>query len=740
MNQTTASPSWTAAAFARPPRQHAVRPMISMADLDPDGGLPWSGAQRFAALGFAGAVMAIPDWYHDPEHKAEIFQRLRATLDEAEAADLPLFIRDDFAYPSATAGGEVIRRNWEHRAKGLFFVLGTGGHMHHINGGSDFFADLPEGRIHRIFLLPLSSDKTYDLSAAVEASFTVWSHACCRIAMPEGKWHLAALVEREQYDGTYGERLNHGMRRLANLLDPRAMESYLECMHQHILAEAGDHFGRGLAGFFSEEIETAGVPAAAQAYPSVPWHDGLADVCTESGFDVYRALLAVFLDDTTPAGLSLRQRFWKAFANRIDACCFQRLRHFCDDHGVAWTGHLIAHDGPSFQIPFHGPLTAVLRRMHLPGVDFIAKGKGVLTSRQGGRGPGAKLVASTAWLSRCNDSIAEANAIEPGWRGQRAVFTYHLALGITVMNSFHWRTWSEDADMARKLNSYAARLALFLKSGDPVRSSALLCPFGHLMAFLRIAPEPFLGTQPDRLLGSQDAYHACAWELLERQCDYAVVDEPFIQQGCVKDGALHIGPGRFHALFLPPTAVLETATWQRLTEFAAAGGRIVMQGNAPTWVLQADGAMLETDSLPCIDTVHCASEQEWLLQCVRKAGPLIECAEPAPNLYVQARMSEEGVRRYLLANLEWERKEYRLKAVPGTRVIVYDPWDATVIEGCADADGIVALEIDGGAAVIIEYGDDPSLAHGAEKGRCEPGELPRLDCFHFVDTEHRRRS
>jgi hypothetical protein len=677
--------------------------MIAMADLDPAGHQSWSGASAFASLGYAGAVLCMTDsdWYHHPEQRAGIFHRLRAILAEADAAGLPLFLMDDFAYPSATAGGEIVRRNPDHRAKGLFFVLFKGGWVGHIEG-ADFFVDLPEGAVKKIFLLPLPSEGKYDLAAATEAEFTPWAHACYRVTLPPGRWHLAALVERDQYDGTYGDRLNYGTRRVTNLLDPAAMESYLDCIHRTYLAEVGDCFGRGLAGFFSEEIETAGVPSAPQVFPSVPWHDGLIENCAARGFDVYRALLALFLDDGTPVGLSLRYRFWRAFESRIDECCFARIRRFCDDHRVMWTGHMIAHDGPFFQIPFHGPLTRVLRRLHVPGTDFILRGEDALTSRKDGRGPGAKLVASTAWLAGCADSIAEANAGVDDWRGQRAAFTFHLAMGITIMNTFSWKTWSEDAAMARRMNAYVARIATFLKSGTPIRSAALLCPFGDLMAFLRITGEPFLGVQPADLLVPQDSYHAAAWELLAHQCDYAVVDEAFLQEGRVEDGGLTIGPGRFDAVLLPAVKIVEAGTWARLADFAAAGGKVIALGEGPSLVMEPDGTMRDAGTMPRLDLVRCASNGEWLSQCVRAAGPLVACEGPAEKLYVQARQ-EDGTQRWLLANLDVERRDYRLQFAPCANLVVYDPWSAAVEERAADAEGRVVIAIDGGAAVIVEH-------------------------------------
>lgn len=701
---------WTREQFDHPQRSAAIRPMIAMSDLDPDGRRPWSGVTQFVSLGFAGAVMSVPDWYHHPEQRTAIFQRLRSILAEADSAGLPLFLMDDFAYPSVTAGGEVVRRNPEHRAKGLFFVHFKGNYCPYLEGNC-FFADLPEGVVKKIFLLPLPVNGKYDKGAVIEAEFTPWSHACYRVALPPGKWQLAALIERDHYDGTYCDRLNYGMRRVTNLLDPAAVESYLDCIHRACLKEIGDHYGRSLSGFFSEEIETAGVPAVPQVFPSVPWHDGLIETCEARGFNVYRALLAIFLDDRTRAGLSLRYRFWRCFEERIDECCFRRLRHYCDEHRLTWTGHMMAHDGPFFQIPFHGPLTRVLRRLHVPGTDFLLRGEEALTSHKEGRGPGAKLVASTAWLAGCADSIAEANAPVDDWRGQRAVFTYHLALGISMMNSWNWQCWSDDADIARRMNAYVARIAAFLKCGRPVRSAALLCPFTDLMAFLRISAEPYLGAQSEGVIAPQDSYHAAAWELLGRQCDYAVVDELFLQEGRIEGGCLNMGPGRFDAVLLPAVHVIEIETWMRLAQFAAAGGKVIALGEGPEVGVAPDGTMVDLRSLPGIDLVCCASTANWLEQCVRAAGPLVVCEGPAETLYVQAR-EEAGERRWLLANLDASRREYRLRFEPGMVLVVLDPWSEAVDERSADAEGWVSIEIDGGSAVLVGERDSEMMEGG----------------------------
>ena len=202
----------------------------------------------------------------------------------------------------------------------------------------------------------------------------------------------------------------------------------------------------------------------------------------------------------------------------------------------------------------------------------------------------------------------------------------------------------------------------------------------------------------------QDSYHAAAWELLAHQCDYAVVDELFLQEGRVEDGGLAIGPGRFDAVLLPAVKIVEAETWAHLAEFAAAGGKVIALGEGPSSVMEPDGTMRDAGTMPRLDLVRCASTGEWLSQCVRTTGPLVACEGPAEKLYVQARQ-EGGARRWLLANLDVARRDYRLQFASDTNLVVYDPWSATVEERPADAEGRVAIAIDGGAAVIVERRD-----------------------------------
>ena len=222
------------------------------------------------------------------------------------------------------------------------------------------------------------------------------------------------------------------------------------------------------------------------------------------------------------------------------------------------------------------------------------------------------------------------------------------------------------------------------------------------MGHLQIKPEPFLGTQPAGVLEPQNTYHDAAWELLAHQCDYAVVDERFIQEGRIENGVLRIGPALFRTVIAPRIRLLEKTTWQRLAELAGADGTVLMLGDGPAVIVSPRGETEENPATPDRGFRRFADPQAWLAACVSAAEPLLHGVEDYRNLYVQGR-DDGPFRRLLLANLEAERRVYRFRLDAPPIVAVYDPWTGSREETGREPDGTFALAIDGGSSLILEY-------------------------------------
>jgi len=124
-------------------------------------------------------------------------------------------------------------------------------------------------------------------------------------------------------------------------------------------------------------------------------------------------------------------------------------------------------------------------------------------------------------------------------------------------------------DFMPDLHRYVARLGYVLSCGQPEIEIGLYYPVRDLWASGDAADPALCGH--DRL----------AQELLQRQCDFDVIDDDVLgdPSTVVEQGRLAIGPMRYRTILLGPTERMTPAAARRLDAFRAAGGQVVRVEN-----------------------------------------------------------------------------------------------------------------------------------------------------------------
>jgi len=263
-----------------------------------------------------------------------------------------------------------------------------------------------------------------------------------------------------------------------DLMNPAAADRFIALTHERYYKRLKPWFGKLIKGIFTDEPEIGYFrPAAAEPRPIfvMGWYDGLEDE--------YRAETGSSLRDDLAVGLHADPEFFPIrcaalLGRRFRTSYIDRVRRWCDAHGVALTGHLMDEYLPLGARRANGRILPALSGFTLPGIDdvhchtdmaafeFLTYSTGLYAIEQrGNRGGLAELFATC----RCDTGfvklvqmvyLAAAFGIDHYVLAVAATDPRGNAIKKEFFHSFAWdlpelAAWPEWAASARR----AARLA-----------------------------------------------------------------------------------------------------------------------------------------------------------------------------------------------------------------------------------------------------------------------------------------
>ncbi len=157
----------------------------------------------------------------------------------------------------------------------------------------------------------------------------------------------------------------------ADVLNPAATDSFLELSHETYYRHFGRYFGTTIKGIFSDEpsfIYPLWHPAYGNAL-ELPYYDGMKEKYRAATGCELIADLEEFLRGQGREGLW--SDIYTLLGDRFRSAYLDRVRTWCDAHGILLTGHLLAEPEPAQAIAANGDLLTTLRSFSMPGLDEI---------------------------------------------------------------------------------------------------------------------------------------------------------------------------------------------------------------------------------------------------------------------------------------------------------------------------------------------------------------------------------
>ncbi|HEY9249179.1 MAG TPA: hypothetical protein VIO38_08610 [Rariglobus sp.] len=452
------------------------------------------GVEAFVIHARIGLPRSI-GWLSD-----ELFRFMRLALAEARRRGMWVMLYDEGMYPSGAAGGLVVARDAAFQTRGL--VCG-----------------------------PVADAGTIDPDRRQVAVVTRKSGE--RVGIYEQK--IDAVVRGLHYIGDENDpsaTLGEEEPPAADLLNPRAVECFIELVYDRFYKELGEFFGNTVKAIFTDEPHPLSRCRNPDARPGSA--EALAQVNRHLGYDFTPHLPALWFDDE-PDALKHRRDYAEAIAARLDETYYGPLARWCERHGVALTGHPAEPDDIGH-----------LKHLHIPGQDIVWRHiePHKASALAGAPSTMAKAAASVAFHRGRERNLNEF----AGAYGERLTFdelrwlaSWLLIRGcdLLVPHAFYYsmrgpRRFERPPDTGpnsrwwpeyRAWADFTRRLCWLNATFEPVCEVAILGRATEL---------------PWR------AAKAC----FERQIDFHYVEQADLIQARVAGGKLCIGPGRYSLLIV----------------------------------------------------------------------------------------------------------------------------------------------------------------------------------------------
>ena len=413
-----------------------------------------------------------------------------------------------------------------------------------------------------------------------------------RYEVGQGTWRLISCWEIESGAHMRGFTSHEEDNRAlsppaASLIHPGAVDSFIRHTHEQYYTHFKKHFGKTLAGFFTDEPTTYGRGSKWQGKGEpYPFHiDLLDDLQKEWDEDIVPWLPALWYN-CGPRTDEFRLAYDHALQKRVARVYFARLSRWCEEHGVMLCGH---PGGP-------GDLVH-LRHFHIPGQDMVVRYV-CPSGRESDRVEtpmGRDRRPSHYWkpTAELPSALAGAQSVVPKAASSMALIDSRRRNSSELFGAYGWKMtldetkWLFDWHLVRGNNYYLPTSYYSLRgrrqhlwNGPCVCQNNVWWPYFHLMAdyvhrlsWLLTDGKPVCDVAV--LTDPVFVEWRAAMELFRGQIDFFYLyDEPFMESR-IEGDRLVIGDGSFRAVVCDPGNVITPNIKIKLDAFRKAGGVVV---------------------------------------------------------------------------------------------------------------------------------------------------------------------
>ncbi|MDF2960804.1 MAG: hypothetical protein K0S39_2539 [Paenibacillus sp.] len=297
-----------------------------------------------------------------PYLSAPFMDLVEAAVLEAEAQGMTVILYDEGMYPSGAANGLVVKANPDYASRGLKMV------EYPCAGSMNISFDLAPGdKVISVQAVCKLSDKEIDLDRCFVLEVREGDGNGVSFEPPdERNWSVLVFIEtfskgtiRGIHEGQDDREADAPL--AADLLNPAAVQTFITLTHETYYRKLQRHFGKTVIAMFTDEPDLLG---RNHVKGLKPWTTGfLADY--KAGGNLEKELGALWFE-AGPRTPEIRRAYETTVHHRLAANYYKPLHDWCEQHGIALTGHPAASDDIGSQSWFHIPGQDVVWRFIAP--------------------------------------------------------------------------------------------------------------------------------------------------------------------------------------------------------------------------------------------------------------------------------------------------------------------------------------------------------------------------------------
>lgn len=682
--------------------------------LEPDGSytpLPfwfWNGnleqeellrqLHDFRDKGVEGFVLhpriGIPDTL---PYLSEAFMDLvEIVTDEAAKLNMQVILYDEGMYPSGSANGEIVRRRPDYASRGLVMLEQL------VKDTRAWTIPLEEGdRIVSVQAVRKTGPNVDQMDHSSTRLITAADRTVSFNPPDDEEWSYIAFIDRFS-NGTirgihYGQDDGEpDAPRAADLLNPEAVQLFIELTHERYYARIGRHFGQSVIAMFTDEPDLLG---RRHRKGMQPWTADFLEEFIRFG-NREEDLAALWLD-TDGNAAEIRSRYRKAVRDRMERAFYKPLHDWCEEHGIALTGHPAASDD-----------IGLLRYFHIPGQDVVWR----WLAPEDDKG----VTGKHSTMGKCSaDSARHRNKLK----------NLNECFGVCgIGNSWALTAddmkWYLDWLFVRGVNMICPHAFYYSIEGKRLHERApdvgphnIWWPeYGRFSQYMKRMSWVMTGSVNQTQVAVLCHADHLSWELTrplyEHQIEFNYLEEELLQKDCVmEEGLISIANQQYGIVLLEDANQFETETLERLEEFIRQGG-VVLEHNRES--LRLDRSV-QTGWEILDSAIEMADRLKLLLPYRAEFKPA------SPDLRM-SHVKKDGIHLYVLVNEGDSSIEGSLFVHEQGTIEVWDAWNGAVrpAQTGLRAGGMdISLQIERRQSLIIALDPAGAVTSGAIRTREE---------------------
>lgn len=523
-------------------------------------------------MGFGGFHMHSRSGMATTYLSEEFMELVKICRDKAEKENMLTWLYDEDRYPSGFAGGYVTK-NPEHRQKMLRL---TGVKPETVS----FEEGVKTGKAYLVGVFDVLLDRNgfmtdYKKIDENDSAKGLKRYAYVETAATNGWWNGTSYVD---------------------VLSSEATKEFIDITYKAYEKAVGESFGKSIPSIFTDE------PATARKWPLkspehenedkgsyVPWTTDLNDTFfKEYGEELVDKIPELFWDFADGTVSLVRYRFHDHVCQRFVDAFLKPCGKWCDEHGIYFTGHLVAEPTLSSQCGQSGEAMRCYEPFGIPGIDMLRNYIELTTAKQ------AQSVKNQ--FGRCA-MLSEMYGVtnwDFDFKSHKFQGDWQAALGVTVrVPHLSWVSMKGSAkrDYPASINYQSAwykdykyvedhfsRLNTVLTRGKPEVNVAVIHPIESY--WLHTGPAKTSGNFTKKL--DENFKNITEW-LLHGTIDFDFISESLLPSQYKKsEKLLTVGEMKYKTVIVPNCETLRSTTLEILKEFRNSGGRVIFAGECPS--------------------------------------------------------------------------------------------------------------------------------------------------------------